>query len=75
MTALDKINRYLKHGNVQTPLYVYDKSILKRQYDRLQDNKPSNLEIFYAMKGNSNIHILRFFRERGLGTEIASGSF
>lgn len=56
-----------------TPFYLYDQKIIERQLGILSTGKPNNLEIFYAMKGNSNLSILRFFKDQGIGTEIASG--
>jgi len=60
-------------NNVPTPFYLYNQDILDRQIKRLRQQKPDNLKIYYAMKGNSNIHILKYFKTKGLGTEIASG--
>lgn len=56
-----------------TPLYYYDKEVIKRQLDLLHQGKPDNLEIFYAVKGNSNLSILKFFNAQQIGVEIASG--
>lgn len=60
-------------GQIQTPVYIYETEIIDRQIDILMDQKPSNLEIFYAMKGNSAMAILEIFQKKGFSTEIASG--
>ncbi len=55
-----------------TPFYLYDSSIIDRQVNTLHTEKPPNLEIFYAAKGNSNVAILKYFADKGMGVEIAS---
>jgi diaminopimelate decarboxylase len=46
-----------------TPLYLYDKNIIKKQFDII---KKSNAKIFYSIKANPFDDILKFFD--GLGT-------
>ncbi len=60
-------------GEVQTPVYIYETALIDKQIEILKRNKPKNLEIFYAMKGNSAMAILKIFQAKGFSTEIASG--
>ena len=56
-----------------TPLYVYDTSIMERQYKRLgKAFKGSKLKINYACKALSNINVLRFFKSIGSGLDTVS---
>jgi len=56
-----------------TPLFVYDASILDRQWCRLRRTLPTEFAISYSVKANPNPSILRFFLSKGSGLEIASG--
>ncbi len=56
-----------------TPFYLYDTSIIRRQWDTLHTGKPERLKVYYAIKGNPSIEILRYFKKLGAGVEIASG--
>ncbi|GEM48054.1 diaminopimelate decarboxylase [Deinococcus cellulosilyticus] len=54
-----------------TPLYVYDARVLD---DRIQRAVQAfqGARIFFAMKANSNLHLLRRMKEQGLGFEVVS---
>jgi diaminopimelate decarboxylase len=54
-----------------TPFFVYDRSALDRQLDMLRTQIP-DFEIYYSVKANPNLAILRHFVLRGCGLEIAS---
>jgi diaminopimelate decarboxylase len=54
-----------------TPLFVYDQSIMRRQWNRLRSTFP-NFEIYYSVKANPNLNILAFFLAQGAGLEMAS---
>jgi diaminopimelate decarboxylase len=54
-----------------TPLFVYDRSILDQKLDALRTALP-RFEIYYSVKANPNLAILRHFVLRGCGLEIAS---
>ncbi len=58
-----------RHG---TPLFVYDRATLVRQWQALRDTLPPPFEICYSVKANPNQAILRVFIERDCGLEIAS---
>lgn len=65
--------KHILTEKISAPVYVYDQKILERQMDVLNDGRPENLEIYYAMKANSNAALLKIFQKKGFGTEIASG--
>lgn len=56
-----------------TPLFVYDKGILRQKWLALRNALPPEFEISYSIKANPNPQILKFFLTQGAGLEIASG--
>jgi diaminopimelate decarboxylase len=56
-----------------TPLFVYDRAGLDRKLDELRGILPAGFDIYYSVKANPNLAILRHFVLRGCGLEIASG--
>ena len=54
--------------------YFYDLSIIKDNINRLEENMPSEISLYYAMKANSNDEILRCIANNSYikGFEIAS---
>ncbi len=56
-----------------TPLYVYDVKIIKEHYRELVSNfKYPGIRIHYAVKANTNLQILKLFRELNAGVETVS---
>lgn len=56
-----------------TPLYVYDTSKMKKQYNRLTKAFTSvDVKINYACKALTNINILRLFQKLGSGLDAVS---
>ena len=61
-----------------TPAYVYSASVIRRQYDALNDALQKALpadrqpKMWYAGKANSNIAVLALLRRLGSGIEIVS---
>ena len=55
-----------------TPLYAYDWQVIKTQLERLQSAFGS-AKIFYAMKANPNLGILKRLSTLGVGFEAVSG--
>lgn len=58
-----------------TPLYVYDKSKLEDNYKRLFNafNKNyDNTHIHFSVKANSNINVLKIFKDLGCGADCSS---
>lgn len=56
-----------------TPIYVYDTAIIKRQYETLAKAFAScNTRIKFACKALNNINILRYFKQLGAGLDTVS---
>lgn len=58
-----------EHG---TPLYIYDKQILKWRHRILRQALPNDLKIYYAVKANPNLEIIRELANLYDGSDIAS---
>ncbi len=59
--------------NIKTPVYVYSKLAIENQYHKLEESL-SLLEhrIFYSVKANSNVAILRILGSLGAGMDVVS---
>src|SRR3981189_243972 len=55
-----------------TPLFLYDRSVLDRKYDMLRSALPHRFSIYYSIKANPCIAVVKHFLSRGCGLEIAS---
>ncbi|HVT02425.1 MAG TPA: diaminopimelate decarboxylase [Thermoanaerobaculia bacterium] len=56
-----------------SPLYVYETDIIERQVQRLTEAFSAiNPRLFYAMKANSNLEILRLVKDHGFGCDAVS---
>lgn len=55
-----------------TPLYVYDFDRMGRQLEKLRDAVPGRFDLYFAVKANPSLGVLRFFAQRGLGADVAS---
>jgi diaminopimelate decarboxylase len=56
-----------------TPLYVYDASIIERQYNKLMNAFPNkNMKISYACKALTNITLLKFIKNLGANVDTVS---
>lgn len=56
-----------------TPLYLYDASIIERQYKRMASAfSVKKLRINYACKANNSLTIMRFLRNLGTGLDAVS---
>ena len=59
-----------KHGS---PLYIYDSSVMIRQYKRITEAfKNTRVKINYACKALTNINVLKLFRSLGSGLDAVS---
>ena len=60
--------------NYGTPLYVYDLSLIDRQLNKLREafKKIDNYKIHFAAKALSNISILKYINNLGLGLDAVS---
>ncbi len=62
-------------SNYGTPLYVYDKTKIMDNYNRLNNTFTKyypNTKIHFSVKANSNLNILKLFRELGTGADCSS---
>ncbi|MEP7195490.1 MAG: diaminopimelate decarboxylase [Saprospiraceae bacterium] len=67
LDLLDLVKEY------ETPVYVYDSQIIKRQLDRLNNAfHVDQLGIHYACKALNNINILRLINKWGAGLDTVS---
>jgi diaminopimelate decarboxylase len=68
--GLDVIDLVEKYG---TPVYVYQSSRMKKQYERMISAfKDVNIRIHFACKALNNINILKLFRNLGSGLDAVS---
>ncbi|MEO8633955.1 MAG: diaminopimelate decarboxylase [Gemmatimonadales bacterium] len=59
---------------VGTPAYVYNAGVIRAQYRRLDEALAAvPHRICFAVKANSNLAVLRVFRDLGAGADIVSG--
>jgi len=75
-------NRYLFQGSIDPlslvekyggPLYVYDTSIMHRQYEKLVNAfDVKSLKINYACKALTNLSVLKYFKNLGSGLDTVS---
>ncbi len=57
----------------KTPFYAYDLGAVRARARTLKAHLPKNTLIQYAMKSNSNVHILKLLKKQGLGLDVVSG--
>ena len=55
-----------------TPLYVYDAAVINRKLKILRETLPPEFSIYYSVKANPNLTILKYFVSAGCGLEVAS---
>ena len=59
-----------KYGS---PLYIYSAKAIRESYSRLENAlKGLPVQICYAVKANSNIHILELLKKMGAGCDLVS---
>lgn len=63
---------FIKKNNLQLPFFIYDSRIIKRQFLKLNNYLPRNFRLFYSVKANPNIAILKILRLLGANAEISS---
>lgn len=57
-----------------TPTYVYSANLVRERFRRLQEAfRGVPCRIHFAVKANSNLHVLRVLHELGAGVDIVSG--
>jgi diaminopimelate decarboxylase len=55
-----------------TPLFLYDRAILDAKFDALRVALPERFSIYFSIKANPSIAVVKHFLSRGCGLEIAS---
>lgn len=60
--------RKLKH---KTPYFLFDKKIIEKNLNKFKKVFPGS-DIYYAMKANSEPHVLKTVNDAGFGFEVAS---
>jgi diaminopimelate decarboxylase len=58
--------------DVGTPLFIYDAQTISDRYTYLRENLPEEVDIFYAMKANPNLAVMKHLVNLGAGVEVAS---
>lgn len=56
----------------ETPLYIYDGDVIVRTYQRLRAALDDAVEIFYSLKPNPNISVVRLLNRAGASAEVCS---
>jgi len=55
-----------------TPLFVYDRASIDAQLDALRAALPARFTVYYSIKANPNLTVVKHLLGRGCGMEIAS---
>ncbi len=64
-----------KFRNIETPFYYYDLGILNRTIAAVKaESEQYNFHIHYALKANTNQHILKIICDAGFGADCVSGN-
>src|SRR6185295_17961190 len=59
--------------NYGTPFFVYDADAINRRIVVIRDSFEHLVEVFYAVKANPNLELLRAVRDAANGLDISSG--
>ncbi|MCM6777137.1 diaminopimelate decarboxylase [Nocardia sp. CDC159] len=59
-------------GEFGTPLYVYDGAVIERTYAELRARLHEAIDIFYSLKPNPNVSIVRLLHRAGALAEVCS---
>tara|TARA_Y100000590_G_scaffold463233_1_gene629481 strand:+ start:229 stop:1485 length:1257 start_codon:yes stop_codon:yes gene_type:complete len=70
---IEELNIEALAENNVTPFYCYSSSHIEDQYDILKNSFDMDVKIFYAMKANSNLSILKTLLNKGAGIDVVSG--
>lgn len=69
MEITNEIKKFSKDR--QTPFLIMDLDILKENYNRIK-NIYEGIQVFYAVKANSNVRIIETLRDMGSSFDVAS---
>ncbi|MGC6489544.1 MAG: diaminopimelate decarboxylase [Planctomycetota bacterium] len=56
-----------------TPLYVYSAAVMRRRVRRVREAFGDGAAVCFAVKANSNLHVLRLLHAEGCGFDLVSG--
>lgn len=59
--------------NQEQAFYLYDVQGLREWYRFFVESSPSNLQVFFSMKSNSNKMVLKALADEGSGVDVVSG--
>lgn len=62
----------IKHLKIETPFFIFSKKALLKNLKEYERLMPKSTEICYAMKANSEKHVLKALDDAGAGFEVAS---
>lgn len=60
-------------SGIKTPCYAYDVALLRRTLNAVVASQPCGSVVHYALKANSNKHLLQIIADAGLGADCVSG--
>lgn len=60
-------------NELATPCYVYDLNEIQERITQLKKDLPANVAVYYAVKANSNLHLLKALRNNIAGLDLSSG--
>ncbi len=70
-STIHKVLRFLKTSDLEPPYLLMDKAKIKRKVKSV-GKKIRNSKLFYAVKANPDIEIIKLINSLGIGFEIAS---
>ncbi len=57
---------------IKTPYYIYDSRVIEKKAEILRENFSDFAELFFAVKANTSISILKILKGQGIGAEVVS---
>ena len=59
-------------NQIKTPFYIYDRRVIDKKAHILKESFSEFADLFFAVKANSSIAILKILRDHGIGAEVVS---
>lgn len=57
---------------IKTPYYIYDSRLIDKKVNILKESFADFVDLFFAVKANTSISILKILKEQGIGAEVVS---
>lgn len=57
---------------IKTPYYIYDSRLINKKVNILKESFADFADLFFAVKANTSISILKILKEQGIGAEVVS---